>query len=339
MIRLAFAGTGYIAQIHAQAAQQIPEVKLAAAINPAPELRQSFMERFHITQGYTSVEEMLAEKSADALVICTPNALHAPQAIAALRAGVHVLVEKPMALNAAQASQMIAASQESGASLMIAHCWRFDEEVQWLRKQVVEGRLGRIVRTKGYGVHVWWGPSGWFSDPELSGGGALVDMGVHALDTARYLLGDPRPVRVYARLGAHYQAAAVDDTGMLLVSWEDGTESYIESGWWQPHSDGPEAATQLYGTAGFGQLFPTFLELPNITEQRVDTIHSGFTHPREPHCLQSMYDTQMAHFIESIRLGQSPRPGGRDGWINQRLLDAAYQSASSGQAVVLSWDM
>lgn len=339
MIRLAFAGTGYIAQIHAQAAQQIPEVALAAAVNPAPELRQPFVERFQVPREFASVEDLLQAQAADALVICTPNALHAPQAVAALRAGVHVLVEKPMALNAAQAGEMIEASQESGASLMIAHCWRFDEEVQWLRRQVEAGRLGRIVRTKGYGVHVWWGPSGWFSDPELAGGGALVDMGVHALDTARYLLGDPLPVRVYARLGTHYQAAAVDDTGLLLVSWDNGTESYIESGWWQPHSDGPEAATQLYGTAGFGQLFPTYLEFPDVPKQRLETIQSGYVHPREPHCLQSMYDAQLAHFVDCLREQRPPRPDGRDGWINQRLLDAAYQSARSGQAVELTWSV
>ena len=90
----------------------------------------------------------------------------------------------------------------------------------------------------------------------------MADMGIHALDTARFLLGDPQPVSVYARIGTYYQDFDVDDTGVIMVNWDNGAVSYIESGWWQPHSDGAEAATQLYGRQGFAQLFPTLLELP-----------------------------------------------------------------------------
>jgi predicted dehydrogenase len=95
----------------------------------------------------------------------------------------------------------------------------------------------------------------------LAGGGAIADMGIHAVDTARFLLGDPQPVSVYARIGTHYGDLDVDDTGILVVNWNGGTTSCIEAGWWQPHADGPQAATQLYGTAGFGRIFPSYLEI------------------------------------------------------------------------------
>lgn len=336
-LRLAFVGAGYIARIHAQAARSLPEVELVAVADHRQETLEAFGRDFQIPRRYLSLEELLQAGGVDALIVATPNALHAPQSIAALQAGVHVMVEKPMALNAGEAEQMQAAAQASGASIMVAHCWRFDAEVRWLRQQVEAGRLGRIIRTKGYGVHVWWGPSGWFTEPALAGGGALVDMGIHAIDTARYLLGDPLPVRVYARLGTHYQSAPVDDTGLLLVTWDNQVESYIECGWWQPHSDGPEAATQLYGQAGFGQLFPTFLELPDLVAQQIIREESNFPHPRQPHCLQSMYDAQLAYFVDCLRRNLPPRPDAHDGWINQRLLDAAYQSARTGQAVNLTW--
>src|SRR3990172_7238170 len=159
-LRLAFTGTGYISKIHAQAAKKLPELLTAGGV--------------------------------DALVVSTPNYLHAPETIAALNAGVHVMVEKPMALNAAEAEAMVAAGQASGAVLMVAHCWRFDSEVLWLREQVRSGKLGQIIRTKGYGVHVNWGPGGWFTQKQFAGGGALADLGIHALDTARFLMGDPR---------------------------------------------------------------------------------------------------------------------------------------------------
>ncbi len=128
--------------------------------------------------------------------------------------------------------------------------WRYRDEVRALRARVAAGELGRIVRTHGYGVHAGWGPSGWFTDPALAGGGALIDMGIHAIDTARYLLGDPEPVRVRASLGTSYGDYDVDDDGLVLIDWSDGVRSVVESGWWAPRLGGLEADTELYGSGG-----------------------------------------------------------------------------------------
>lgn len=330
-MKIAFSGAGYIINIHAKAAQAQKGVELAAVVEKYPERAAALAKKFNIPNQYETVEQLLKAGNIDALVIGTPNFLHAPQAIAALKAGVNVLVEKPMAINARVAEKMIAASEQSGAALMVAHCWRFDEDVLWLKKQTK--KLGKIIRTKGYGVHSNWGPAGWFTQKQLAGGGALADMGIHAVDTARFLLGDPKPAAVYAKLGTHYQPFDVDDTGTIIVEWEDGATSYIESGWWQPHMDGPEAATQLYGTRGFGQLFPTQLEIPNVKAQRVDLVQSGFEFPRQEHCPQSMYDAQMAHFIQCIRKKKTPTPGAAEGLTNMKIVDAAYKSSRTGKVV------
>lgn len=332
-LKIAFTGAGYIANIHAQAAQNQPDVELVAVVARFSDKSEAFAEKFGIRCCYTSVEQLLDEGGADALVIGTPNFLHEPQSIAALERGVHVLVEKPMAMNATEAEQICEAAEKSRATLMVAHCWRFDKDVLWLKEQA--DKLGKIIRTKGYGVHAHWGPSGWFTQKELAGGGAMIDMGIHALDTARFLLGDPQPVSVYARIGTYYKDFDVDDTGVIIVTWDNGTVSYIESGWWQPHSDGPEAATQLYGTQGFGQLFPTRLELPNVNEEKLDVIDAGFDFPRAEHCPQSMYNAQMAHFIQCIRSGKMPVSGGAEGLMNMRIVDAAYESARTGKVVEL----
>ena len=161
----------------------------------------------------------------------------------------------------------------------------------------------------------------------------MADMGIHALDTARFLLDDPNPVSVYAKIGTYYKNFDVDDTGVIIVEWDNGATSYIESGWWQPHADGPEAATQLYGMLGYGQLFPTQLELPNLKMKRLDLIKSGFKFPRKEHCPQSMYDAQMARFINCIRNHTTPIPGGMEGLINMKVVDAAYKSAKTGKVV------
>ena len=330
-LKFALAGAGYIAEIHARAIRRHPQAELAAVVEKFPEKAAEFAQTHKLAQQYATVDEMIATGGIDALVIGTPNFLHAPQAIAALKAGIHVMVEKPMAMTTVEALAMRAAAQKSGAQLMVAHCWRFDEDVLWLKTRAEQ--LGRIIRTKGYGVHANWGPGGWFTQKALAGGGALADMGVHAIDTARFLLGDPQPVSVYARVGTYYGDFDVDDTGVMLINWENGVTSYIESGWWQPHMDGPEAATQLYGVKGFGQIFPTRIEIPDTVNEKLDVIEAGFPFPRTEHCPQEMYDRQMAHFIESILAKKTPNPGAAEGLVNMRILEAAYQSSQTGQVV------
>jgi predicted dehydrogenase len=329
-MRIAFAGTGYINKIHAQAAQNLG-LELAAVVNHKNDSMIEFGRQFGIRRQYKDIETMLKDGEVEALVIGTPNYLHAPQTIAALNAGVHVMVEKPMSINAQEAEQMCEVAAKSGALLMVAHCWRFDPDVIWLKEQ--SSKLGKIIRTKGIGAHIHDGPSGWFTQKQFAGGGAMADMGIHALDTARFLLGDPAPVAVYAKLGTYYRDFDVDDTGVILVEWDNGAISYFESGWWQPYTDGPEAATQLYGAHGFGQLFPTRLELPNVQEQKIDVIDSGFPFPRESHSPQSLYDTQLNYFVECIRKQEVPKPGGLEGWMNMKVVDAAYESSRTGKVV------
>jgi predicted dehydrogenase len=334
-MKVAVIGTGNIAHIHAAAVQNTPGLALNAAVDIRPDHLAAFAADFKIPHQYASVEELLKSGNLDAMVVGVPNYLHAPFAMAALKAGVPVMVEKPMATCAAEGEQMAEASQKSGAALMVAHCWRFDKEILWLKQQVQAGRLGKIIRTKGYGVHVHWGPTGWFTEKKSAGGGALADMGIHAIDTARFLTGDPQPVSVFARLGTYYKDFDVDDTGVILVTWDNGVMSYIESGWWQPHADGPEASTQLYGLAGFGQVFPTRLELPNVKENKIEVIDPGYIFPRSDHSPQEMYDDQMACFAECIRSGQTPMPGSREGLVNMKIVDAAYKSAQTGKVVEL----
>mgnify|MGYP005811188203 CR=1 FL=1 len=334
--RLALVGTGSIAGTHARAIQNQPDAEIAAVVTTKAGGAAAFRAEYQIPAAYASLGDLIQAGGVDALVICTPNALHAPQAIQALKAGLAVLVEKPMATTVADAQAMLDASRSSGSPLMVAHCLRFDTEVNWLKDQLTAGRLGTIFRTKGYGVHVHWGPSGWFTQQALAGGGALVDMGIHAIDTVRYLLDDPQPLSVYARLSTHFIDGDVDDTGLMLITWDNGVVSYIESGWWQPHSDGPEAATQLYGSQGFGSVFPTRLELPNPAEDRIETIDPGFPYPREEQDPQEMYDRQMAYFIECARSGRTPIPGGQEGLANTRVTEMAYASARSGQVITAS---
>ena len=163
----------------------------------------------------------------------------------------------------------------------------------------------------------------------------MADMGVHAVDTTRFLLGDPQPVSVYANIGTYYKDFDVDDTGVIIVNWDNGTSSYIESGWWQLHSDGPVASTQLYGQTGFASLFPTRIEKLTDSPNVMDLDDGGFAFPRNDHSEQLMYDSQMRYFIDCISLNRSPLPGGAEGLVNMKVIDAAYRSAKKGEVVKL----
>ena len=311
MTRVALFGCGWIQDFHARGVLAHGD-ELVAVANHRESSAREFAERHRIGRVTTDWEGLAADPAVEAAVVATPNALHAPQAIALLRNGKHVIVEKPMATSLAECDEMIAASRDRHAFLMVAHCWRFRDEVIEMRDRIASGALGEIVKTRGYGVHAGWGPSGWFTDPALAGGGALVDMGVHAIDTARFLLGDPDPERVCAAIGTRYAEGryTVDDDGILLVGWSNGVNSVVESGWWQPHLGGLEADTEVYGTAGYARIWP----------------------PDEPpadyeHCTQPMYTAQMAEFLDAIQEQRQPKPTGEDGRVVMRVVEEAYASA------------
>jgi predicted dehydrogenase len=163
----------------------------------------------------------------------------------------------------------------------------------------------------------------------------MADMGVHAVDTTRFLLGDPQPVSVYANIGTYYRDFNVDDTGVVIVNWDNGVVSYIETGWWQPYCDGPAAATRLYGRAGYASLFPTRIEKLTQNQDQVEVDDGGFVFPRKEHATQKMYDAQMEYFLRCIKEDKTPIPGGAEGTANMKVVDAAYLSARKGELVKL----
>lgn len=335
MIRLAMIGTGGIAKTHAQASQALGNCELVAVVNHRKDSMEQFAQQFDIKRQYLTIDDLLADGNVDGVIICTPNYLHAPQTIQALEAGIHALVEKPMAMNVDEAKKMLDMSKTSNAILQIAHCWRFDGEVQYMRDQITSGVIGKVIRTKGYSVHTHWGPSGWFTQKSLAGGGALADMGIHAIDVVRFLLGDPEPDSVYAKIGTYYGDYDVDDTGIVTINWKNGVSSTVEFGWWQPHSGGIAASTQFYGDGGFAQLFPTQIRIIDSETHQLNPIETRYSDIRNPHVPMTIYENQLAHFVDCIQKNKHPSPGGVDGYINMQIVGAAYKSSQIGQVVTI----
>lgn len=331
-INVALIGAGYIANYHARGLQSIPGVKMAAVVAIPLQTAQDFAGRYGIAEAFDSIDPIVSRPDIHAVVIATPNKFHAPYAIGFLNHGKDVFLEKPMAMNAGEGLLVKKTADENHRLVMVGHMWRFDTDVNFVKNVVDSGQLGKIVKTKGYGIHESWGPAGWFTQKELAGGGALADMGVHAIDTVRYLLGDPLPKKVYAKIGTFYGNYDVDDSGMILISWDNGTESIIECGWWQPHMDGPEAATGIYGTKGYANVFPTYLKFKiEGAPGKFDARLPG----KKEHCDQSMYNRQMEHYVDCIRSRKQPVPGLAEGQIILGIVDAAYLSSQTGEVVNL----
>ncbi len=295
-LRLALLGYGFIGKLHEQAA-------LACGL-----------EVTHICRRHDDWQAAVRADDVDAVVVGTPNALHHPQAIAALEAGKHVLLDKPMAMHMGQALEIAAAAAVADRTLLVGHMWRYRDEVIATRDLIAGGTIGRPVRTRGYGIHAGWGPSGWFTDPGLAGGGALIDMGIHAIDTVRFLLGDPQPTRVVASVGTAYGDYAVDDDAVVMIEWSNGVRSVVESGWWQPRLDGVEADTEVYGTGGYTRIWPQFTP---ATPAPADYVH----------CTLPMYAAQMADFARCCASGEAPVASAEVGLVAMGIVDDAYRSA------------
>lgn len=332
-IRVAIVGTGYIGDFHARAILNAGGAEITVACARTRESAGAFAKRYEIPHATTRALSIAGRDDVDAVVIGTPNKFHAPYALAMLEAKKHVLLEKPMAMNAKEAAAVARAARRYKRTVLVGHMWRFDAEVNYIRGAVKEGLIGDVVRTKGYGIHENWGPSGWFVKKKLAGGGALADMGVHAIDTARYIMGDPAPKMVYASIGTHYGDYDVDDTGVIMITWANGAVSVVESGWWQPHMDGPEAGTGIFGTKGYAGLFPTQLK---ISAGGLPGTFKPSLPERSDHCGQAIYDRQMEHFLDCVRRRKKPTPGVDEGLTIMKIVDAAYRSARSGKVVKCS---
>jgi predicted dehydrogenase len=307
--RLALLGCGWVADMHARAAATCGHAVVGVA-NHRLESAERFAAVHGIERATTDWQSLVSEQDVDVVVVCTPNALHAEQSIAALAGGKHVFCEKPMATTVADAEAMLAAAAEHDRLLLVLHPWRHHDAVIALRNAIAAGELGRVVRTHGYGVHADWGPGGWFTDPALAGGGALVDMGIHAIDTARFLLGEPQAERVQASIATTYGSYAVDDDGLVLIDWEGGARSVVESGWWQPHLGGYEADTEVYGSSGYRRIWAR--EQP----------------PGYVHCDVTLFVAQLRDAMAQVAAWRLGAPSPVHGLAALRICERAYAAAA-----------
>ena len=340
-LRIGVIGLG-IGRHHIAGYKQHPAAEVVAIADPAAARLESIGKEHAIPGRYTSAAEMLRKEQLDVVSVATPNKFHKPLTIAAFRAGCHVLCEKPMAMNAREAHEMLAAGEQARKRLMINFSYRFTEQSWALKQQVASGVLGDVyfARTVWHRRRGMPGFGGWFGQKALAGGGPLIDLGVHRLDLALWLMEYPKPTWVlgsaYNHIGARLAREQnkhfdVEDLAAGMIKFKNGATLEVEASWAANIAEREFMETRLYGTngglvqrnVGEGYQFEAELYL-----ERNGCQFDMKLHPPVPAVKGACY-----HFIDAI-VNRTPHIAtGAEGLIVMELLDAIYRSAAQGKPV------
>ena len=296
---------------------------------------------YGIPHKYAQADHLLDSGLCDVVSVCTPNAFHAPLSIEAMRKGMHVLCEKPMAMNTAEARQMVDVSKETGKTLGIHFNHRMQPHVAALKQYAAAGDLGELY----FGRTTWHRRRGipgrpGFVSKKQAGGGAMIDLGVHQLDQLLYIMGHPKIKSLSAQVYTKFNADVphldmdVDDFSIAFVRFENGGTAEMEISWASHHHHAEHRVLQVYGTEGGARRElvgygggPNDLTIyarrhGSLTDAKIDK-------PAEVPTVQQ-------DFASAIHEGREPLCSARHGLTTMMILDALYKSSETGQEVLFS---
>lgn len=350
MLKVGVIGVGSISQFHIEPYVNHERVELVAFCDMNEERLQEKGKKYGVPQLYTDYKELIKEADIDAVSICTWNNTHAEIAIYALEAGKHVLVEKPLSMTVEEAEAVEEAQKSSGKTLQVGFVRRHGDNAKLLKRFIDNGDLGEIYYAKTSCLRRLGNPGGWFSDITRSGGGPLIDLGVHMIDISWYLMGKPRPVSVsgntYKKLGnrshienlSFYQAADydptlndVEDLANAIIRFENGASIMIDVSF-TLHLKQDELYVKLFGDKGGAEIEPELALISemnntilNITPQ-IDTLSFDFN---------KAFQNEIDHFVSCCLDGTENIAPVSDGVQVMKMLSAIYESAKTGREVYL----
>ncbi|MDQ0230401.1 putative dehydrogenase [Metabacillus malikii] len=351
-INIGFIGAGAIGNVHLSTFSKLSdEVSLRGITDYSLGLAEQKAAEYSVEKVYSDVDSLLLDPLIDAVIIGVPNKWHASITIAALKAGKHVLVEKPMGINSEDAKAIVRVQRETGKIVMVGHQMRWQWQVRQIEEQVSKGALGNIYHAKAgwyrrKGIPGW---GSWFTRKEDAGGGPLIDIGVHMLDLALYLMGNPKPVSVYGATYAEFGPKKkgignwgtpnwdgyydVEDLATALIKMDNGSILSLEVSWAVHMDTNNDPFIHLMGSNGGAAINSHTAKI--LTEQFDSAIDIELTKTDdiEDRILLS------EHFIECIRENKQPITSAMSGLTNNLILDAIYESSETGHEVLLNWDI
>ena len=333
LIRLGVIGSGAIAQRgHIPEFLSIEGVQIEAIADTDKGKAESVGQKAGIPRVFTDYQELLALDELDAVSICTPNYLHAPMAVAAADAGKHILCEKPMATTVADAQKMIDSAAKNGVTLMIEQAKRFTPPVETAKSLLDLGIVGDILAIRSkfghWGAHTWSPMGKWFFEQEKSGGGVLIDLGIHHADLINwYTEGMEVETVVGLTSSAVNKQWEVEDYAMGTLLFTSGAMASLEVSWCtKPPFDG----TEIVGTNG--TLFVNYPEIPPVVFQAFGNANERIV-PEIPG--ESKYASPFKHFIDCLKNKNSPLTPGEVGREALRVVNSIRRSAEQGKAIGL----
>lgn len=345
-LKIGIIGSGGIAQgCHMRGYAAIPELcEIVATCDVNEATAKAAAEKFGVKNTYTDYQVMLEKEKPDAVSVATPNKFHMQPTIDALEAGVHVLCEKPLGMNADECRKMCAAARDSGKILQVGLQSRFNGPSRWLRSYIDAGNMGDVYFARAQALRRR-GVPGWgvFTNKELQGGGPLIDIGVHILDLTLFLMGYPKPVsatgKTWDTLGKNpdlwnawgsydREKFTVEDFAVGLIKFDNGAVVSLESSFM---ANGPDPfQTQLYGTKA-GAIVAPYAEgnkgIHIYTEQ--NQLLMDVTPGNVPN-VESAHVDEVKAFVDAI-INDKPSPvPGENGLILNAIFDAIYKSSETG---------
>ena len=349
-LKIGIIGCGGIAKSkHMPGLQSVEEAEMVAFCDIIPERANEAKEKFGTPDAkvYTDYKELLKDESIDVVHVCTPNRSHSFITIDALRAGKHVMVEKPMAKTAAEAREMVRVAKETGKKLTVGYQNRCRPESIYLRREIVDkGKMGEIYYAKALALRRRATPTwGVFLDEYEQGGGPLIDIGTHALDLTLYMMNNYKPKLV---LGTSYKKLPNPDCGNVWGPWDpkkhtvedaafgfivmqNGATVYLESSWALNILDPIEASTVLCGTKMGAQIENKVLIL-NYDEGGELKEEHPIEHYEET-IKQKSAPIEARQWIDAILYDTDPVVLPEEACVVSEILEAIYLSAKTGKPV------
>ena len=339
---VALLGGGFVAEIHADCYRRfVPDARVEAVVGRNEAKTRAFAERFGIPRWFTDYRRALALDEVRIADVCLPNFLHAEATLAAAAAGKHVICEKPLCMNLQEADQMIAACKQAQVRLMYAEELCFTPKYVRAKTLVDEGALGKVYLVKQSEKH--FGPHAeWFWDVTRSGGGVMLDMGCHAFEFIRWMLGKPKALSVWCQMGTyvHGDKTQGDDNSIAIVEFEGNAVGMAEESWAKP--GGMDDRAEIYGSQGVtyadllhGNALETFSQVGYgyAVEKAPDT--KGWTFTIYEEAWNYGFPQELAHFVDCVKNGREPLETGEDGRAVLEIIMAAYESAAIGRRISL----
>lgn len=330
-VRIAVVGAGNVAQVaHIPAYRSMPNVELVALVDEDLVKCKAVQKQFGVPKAYDDFTIMLDREDVDAVDVCTPNYLHAPMAIAALRSGRHVLCEKPLARNASEAAKMVETARESNRILMVAMNNRFRRDVEVLRNSFRRGDLGTVQLVKAGWQRIArdWREREWSVDQRRAGGGALLDLGMPVMDLAIWVAGLKKPTRVTCATFGKKGKTGVEDSACATVYFAGGSCLVVEVTWnlLEPKD---HSYLEIHGTRGGGSLHP--LKIHKAVRGHLVDVTPKLDVQKNYY--RESYKAEINHFVECVEKKKKPLTTGEEAAGVLRILDAMYESDASGEEV------